>query len=96
MPSPETQTDVKEMLNISSPEILKDFFLLKNFDTALLQDVLALGEPYSITHLKIDGNTLKDMGYKGAKIGEILEHLRKTVLSHPEKNNKEDLLKEIP
>ena len=95
-PSPETQTDVKEMLNISSPEILKDFFLLKNFNTALLQDVLASGEPYSITHLKIDGNTLKDMGYKGEKIGKILEHLRKTVVSYPEKNNKEDLLREIP
>ncbi len=96
MPAPKTNADIKEMLNISSPEILKDFFLLKNLDVFALQKVLDSGEPYSTTHLKIDGNTLKDMGYKGEKIGEILEHLRKTVTTHPEKNNKKDLLKEIP
>ena len=93
---PETHADVKEMLNIASPEILNDFFILKNFNIQLLTEVLNSGEPYSISHLKIDGNDLKQMGYSGEKIGQILDKLRKTVIKYPEKNNKKDLLKEIP
>lgn len=93
---PETSADIKEMLNIATPEILTDFFILKNLNLNLIKEVLESGEPYLISHLEIDGNTLKQMGYKGEQIGEILEGLRKTVIKHPKKNNKKDLLKEIP
>lgn len=96
MPVPKTDADIKEMLNKAETEILKDFFILKNLDTAHLERVVASGEPYSVKHLKIDGNELKNMGYKGEKIGEILEALRKAVINNPQKNNKQDLLKEIP
>lgn len=93
---PKTSTDIKEMLNIASPEILTDFFTFKNLDSKPILEVLNSGEPYLISHLKINGNDLKEMGYAGEKIGEILEKLLKIVIKHPEKNNKKDLLKEIP
>ncbi len=92
----ETDSDIKEMLNIANEEILKDFFKLNNLDLQKLESVIALGEPYSIKHLKINGNDLIEKGFKGEEIGEILEHLRKVVIAHPYKNNKNDLLNEIP
>lgn len=96
LPLPETSTNIKEMLSVASPEILTDFFILKNLNIQLLKKVLKSGEPYLISHLKINGNDLKEMGYSGEKIGEILEKLLKIVITNPEKNNKKDLLKEIP
>jgi tRNA nucleotidyltransferase (CCA-adding enzyme) len=96
MPLPKTDADIKEMLNIAGDEILSDFFILNNLDQSELKRVVASSEPYSISHLKINGNDLINMGYKGEEIGKILEHLRKTVIKNPKKNTKENLLKEIP
>ncbi len=96
MPLPKTDADIKEMLNIASADILNDFFVLKGLDTKKLEKVINSGEPYKISHLKINGNDLINMGYKGEEIGEILESLRKAVVVNPEKNTKENLLKEIP
>lgn len=96
MPEPKTDADIKEMLNLSSKDILTDFFILKELDTDKLKNVINSGEPYSIAHLKINGNDLIKMGYSGSEIGRILEHLRKAVVKDPQKNNKRDLLKEIP
>ncbi len=94
--SPKNETDIKEMLNTCETDILKAFFEYKGLDTALIDKVLLSHEPYKISHLKIDGNTLLELGFKGEKIGEILEHLRKIVVTQPQKNSKENLLKEIP
>ena len=58
------------------------------------QSYVTNGETFR--NLKIDGKTLLELGYKGEKIGEILEHLRKIVIKDPKKNTKENLLKEIP
>lgn len=96
LPVPKTDADIKEMLNICESNVLKAFFEYCEWDTSKIDRILALGEPYKISHLKIDGRTLINLGYKGEKIGEILEHLRKTVIKEPNKNNKEDLIKEIP
>ncbi len=96
LPAPETDRDIKEMLNTCDCDILKAFFEYKGLDTTLIDKVLHSKEPYKISHLKIDGKTLLELGYKGEKIGEILEHLRKSVISDPKKNTKEKLLKEIP
>ena len=96
MDLPQTDADIKEMLNISNSEILNDFFILKGLNTERLKSVIASGEPYSISHLRINGNDLKNMGYKGEEIGNILEYLRKVVILNPKKNTKENLLKEIP
>ena len=96
LPTPKNDRDIKEMLNLCDHQILKAFFKYKGLDTALIENVIASNEPYKISHLKIDGKTLLELGFKGEKIGEILEHLRKTVVSDPNKNTKEKLLKEIP
>lgn len=96
LPSPQTKADIKEMLNISNPDILKAFFEYKEWDKSPILEIIKTNEPYKISHLAIDGKTLIELGYKGEKIGEILEHLRKTVINNPSKNNRKDLLKEIP
>lgn len=96
MPTPKTGCDIKEMLNAYDSDILKTFFEYKGLDTALIERVLSSNEPYKINHLKIDGKMLLELGFKGEKIGEILEHLRKVVIKEPHKNTKENLLKEIP
>ncbi len=96
LPTPKTECDIKEMLNTCDSDILKAFFEYKGFDISLIDKVICSGEPYKISHLKIDGKTLLELGFKGEKIGEILEHLRKTVIKNPQKNTKENLLKEIP
>lgn len=94
--TPKTKADFKEMLNISTPETLNDYLLLCNLDNSILKEIIKNGEPYSIKHLNITGEDIKALGYKGKKIGEILEHLRKIVVINPEKNTKEILLNEIP
>ncbi len=96
LPTPKTKCDIKEMLNTCDADILKAFFEYKDLNADLIDEVLQSVEPYKISHLKIDGKTLLELGYKGGKIGEILEHLRKTVIKDPLKNTKENLLKEIP
>ncbi|MBR4100027.1 MAG: CCA tRNA nucleotidyltransferase [Clostridia bacterium] len=96
LPHPKTDSDIKEMLNICGDEILKDFFIYNEWDVSPIERIVKSGEPYKISHLKIDGKALIELGYKGEKIGEILEHLRKAVIESPHKNNTEDLIKEIP
>lgn len=96
MPKPEADSDIKEMLNLCEADILKSFFEYNEWDETVIDNVLAKGEPYKISHLKIDGKKLIELGFKGEKIGEILEHLRKVVILKPQKNNINDLIKEIP
>lgn len=93
---PQNTTEIKELLNLYDSDVLKNFFDYKEWNKSPIDNVLALGEPYKISHLKIDGKKLVELGYKGEKIGFILEHLRKTVIEDPQKNNVGDLIKEIP
>lgn len=95
LPIPQTQADIKEMLNIADSDIVKDYFTLENLNHAPLNQVLQSGEPYKISHLKITGSELLSLGYKGEQVGAVLEQLRRTVIQNPQKNNKQDLLKEI-
>ena len=88
--------DIKEMLNSCDPNTLKAFFEYNEWDSSPIDKILTSGEPYKISHLDIDGKALIELGYRGEKIGEILEHLRRTVIKEPHKNNKSDLIKEIP
>lgn len=92
----EKKEDIKELLNTYNTDILKAFYHYRGLNPQKIEDVINSGEPYKISHLKIDGKTLLNIGYKNEKIGEILEHLRKCVIKTPEKNTKENLLKEIP
>ncbi len=96
LPKPKQGDDIKEMLNLCEADILKAFFNYREWDENAIEHILQSGEPYKISHLKIDGRTLIELGYKGEKIGEILEHLRRVVVKEPQKNQKEALIKEIP
>ncbi len=94
--APKSRADIKEMLNLCESDILKAFFELREWDLTEIDNILASNEPYKISHLEINGDDLIKLGYKGAEIGKILEHLRQTVIQNPDKNNTRDLIKEIP
>ena len=94
--TPKTNADIKEMLNLCDAKTLKAFFAFKEWDISPIDKILENGEPYKINHLAIDGKELITLGYKGEKIGEILEYLRKAVINDPAKNNINDLKNLIP
>ena len=96
MPTPKNECDIKIMRSVIGDSVLKDYFVLKNIDKYLLQTVLEKNEPYLISHLALNGKDLLELGYKGEKIGEILEYLQKFVIQNPQKNNKQDLINQIP
>ncbi len=59
-----------------------------------VDEIIDNNEPYKKAHLAINGNDLKEIGYKEGKIiGKILEYLLNYVLDNPQGNNKEELLK---
>lgn len=94
---PKNSADIKELLHLSSAEIFGDFLLLLA-DTieaeslkAELDRISESGEAYDISHLKINGKDLMDLGLCGTDIGDALEILRKYVILNPDKNNKNDL-----
>lgn len=59
-----------------------------------VDEIIDNKEPYKKAHLAINGNDLKEIGYKEGKIiGKILEYLLNYVLDNPQGNNKEELLK---
>lgn len=93
MPAPTSRTDIKEMLNIASFDILADYSVFadcKRLKTEA-EDIIAKKEPYRIKDLKIGGQELKKMGITGEKIGECLEMCRIYVIMNPQKNNEKDL-----
>lgn len=96
LPVPKTDIDLKEMLNICDNEILKEYFLYKEWDFSDAQRIIDTNEPYKISQLKIDGKALIELGYKGEEIGKILDHLRQVVIKDQNKNKYENLIKEIP
>lgn len=102
LPFPSKKSELKRMLALSSVSIVEDYLSLAaafskdiSFQRQKLKEIIENNEPYLISHLKIDGNTLKNMGYKGEEIGEILERLIMLVIEYPEINNETDLKSEI-
>lgn len=68
-----------------------DFFQSR-IDT--ISRILDNHEAYEKNHLAIDGYDIINLGYNQGKIiGEILDYLMEEVLSNPELNNKEELMK---
>lgn len=98
-PIPKTKSDIKRLLNKSSVDFITNIFnyysCLK-FNTAdlcnQLESIKLNNEPYLIKDLAISGNDLKELGFTGRKIGEILEKLLDNVIDNPELNRKEKLL----
>lgn len=59
------------------------------------EQLILTPQPMKIKDLALNGTDLKDMGLIGVQIGDTLKTLLEFVLEHPEKNNKEDLIKEV-
>lgn len=49
-------------------------------------------EPFGIKNLTINGNDIKELGYEGQQIGEVLNFLLEKVIENPELNEKEKLI----
>lgn len=64
----------------------------------VLRDINNLNEPYRLQDLAINGNDIKEHrkdNIEGIVMGTLLNYCLGAVLLHPEKNNRETLLKEI-
>ncbi len=99
--SPQNRADIKNAVFKANMETIEDwlYYLEKTqkIDPSLRKEkdkITENNEPYLIEHLDINGNEIKEMGFAGTKIGEILEILRKAVIENPELNHKE-ILKNI-
>ena len=60
-----------------------------------IKDIINNKECYNIKDLKINGNDLKELGYKGNNIGKNLNYLLEEVIKNPSLNNKELLVKRL-
>lgn len=99
MPVPHKKEEIKDILNISDEKIFRDYLRIAKLPATqlseiekLLDEIISNCEPYRINDLNIKGKTLKKIGFSGEEIGRALERARIYVLSHPDKNNKEDLI----
>ena len=102
MPLPVSKPEVKEMLYLTSPLSVENYFCYKaaygeNCENArsMLSEIIENAEPYKISDLKIRGEDLKKLGIRGRETGEMLEALRKYVIPDPTLNTKSRLLEEI-
>ena len=88
-----TKEDIKNALFLTDYNAVNLFLQLQEDEDKLklLAEIIKNKEPYLISHLAIRGEDLKELGFKGKEIGEILERLRLTVVCSPEKNRKEIL-----
>ncbi len=93
--NPKTKLEIKEMLNKTSIEIVSDYLDYTNQNHTLLNEVLEQREPYKISDLKISGDDLLKLGFKGKEIKEKLEFLRRLVVETPSLNTKEKLLEKL-
>ncbi|WP_407453404.1 CCA tRNA nucleotidyltransferase, partial [Methanobrevibacter sp.] len=98
-PVPRSKSDIKRVLKFCSIKQINNilnYYNCLNIDVEklyqYLNDIINNNEPYLIKDLAINGNDLKDLGYSGHKIGEILEILLDKVIDNPEINNREKLI----
>mgnify|MGYP000300435547 CR=1 FL=1 len=66
---------------------------------ALLEDILASGECYSLDRLAVNGDELVALGYRGREVGRALEFLLEHVIDNPNENERNillNLLKQSP
>ena len=95
-----SKADVKYVLKHYNFDIISDYieykFIIQNNDYTnlfkFLFEIKSNKEPYTISHLNIDGDDLKALGFEGEKIGKILNLLLDLVIENPEKNEKNILI----
>ena len=57
-----------------------------------LEDIVAAGEAFKLSDLKINGNDLKSLGYTGRKIGDKLNEILSLIIDNKLENDKEKIL----
>ena len=62
---------------------------------AVLNSIITDGEPFTVKDLAVNGNDIKELGFEGREIGEILSYLLERVVSDELNNDKETLLSAI-
>ena len=62
---------------------------------AYYQEIQNMHEPYQLKDLAINGNTVKELGYQGKDIKDILQRCLNTVIENPENNTIEYLINMI-
>ncbi len=91
----------KEIFNLINLQKADKFCSRENQDIGFLlereikiKEIIKKEEPYKKDQLQINGNDLKEIGYKEGKIiGEILDSLLEKVIENPDLNQKEILIK---
>ncbi len=61
----------------------------------ILKDIINNKECYTIKDLKLNGNDLKELGYKGNEIGTNLNYLLEEVIKNPNLNSKKLLIEKL-
>ena len=102
MPFPSTKAEIKEMLYLTSPLSVENYFNYKvaygeNCENArnMLSEIIKNAEPYKISDLKIRGEDLKKLGISGREVGDTLEALRRLIINDPTLNTKKRLTESI-
>ena len=90
----DSKEDIKNALFLTDFNGVSLFLQLQKEENKLkiLDEVIKNKEPYLISHLAVSGEDLKELGFKGKEIGEMLERIRQEVVKSPEKNRKETLM----
>lgn len=85
---------LKKLASVTNEEFLTEFGIFKGLENEVSK-VLTSGECYSLKGLKIKGNHLKDLGFKGEEIKKVLEFLLDKVIENNELNDYNTLLELI-
>ncbi len=92
LPLPQSKADIKHCLRVTNEKIIRDYLSFCGIDISPLNEIIQNREPYLIGHLKITGNDLIKLGYKGEEIGDILEKMQAAIINEPTMNTKARLL----
>lgn len=90
------KVSIKTSLNLVGEKVLKDRLLLPSFENRTVSDEISVqisqiinsGEPYLLSHLKINGDDIKKLVVDGKDVGNVLDYLLLSVIKQPELNEK--------
>ena len=96
------RVSVKKLLSYQDKEDVVNLVILKKalgYDAdgclSLIEDIINSGEAYKISHLAVDGNDFKSLGYSGKQIGILLQKALDLVIENKTENQKQSILKKI-